>query len=95
MLITLKKPISRSLGGTLQVFIILKYLGFKCLIAATIGFILSSAASVARSVRMFYSQTEGWVFESQKRRTKVIITRSDSSTSSRSATGVGVIVPRR
>ena len=64
-------------------------------ISATIIYIPSSAAEVTRSVINFYSHADGWVFESQPRQTLVIKTGSDSSTTKRSATGVGVIDHRR
>ena len=43
----------------------------------------------------FFSQNEGWMFDSQPRHTYVVKTGSDSSTAKRSAIGVSVTGPRR
>ena len=52
-------------------------------------------ATVVVSVRAITSQTEGWAFESQPRRTLVVKTGIDSSTAKRSAIGVSVTGPMK
>ena len=49
---------------------------------------------MAQSVRALALQAEGWMFEYQPRRTKVVKTGSDSCTAKRSVIGVSVTGPR-
>ena len=57
-------------------------------------FMTINAVAVAQWVREFAPQAEGWVFESQPRKTQVIKTGSDSYNAKHSALGATVTGPR-